>query len=242
MRSVSAPPPRRGVWPHRSPRPGGAESLGEEPVAERRRPRPPRAAALVVVLTLLVVAGGRPRQAAAAEIDRLVEVLRLEPGMTVADVGAGDGKWSVLLARYLGKRGRVWATEIDPAEIEEIEARAHRDNVDNITVVLGSQSDLGLPPECCDAVLLRMVYHHFTRPAEMRSGLRRALRPLGLVAIVDIVPQESWRQLPEVPERGGHGIPIEDLVAEMTADGFVLVELHETWNGDEDRYCAVFRR
>jgi hypothetical protein len=76
----------------------------------------------------------------------------------------------------------------------------------------------------------------------MRSSLRRALRPGGLIAVIDISPQAYWRHLPDVPDRGGHGIPMQDLVDEMTSAGFRVVLRHEDWNDDADRYCVVFRR
>lgn len=197
----------------------------------------------VTVLALaLLVAGCSTDRASADELERLVEILQLQPGSMVADVGAGDGDWAVDLAEYVGLEGHVWATEVGQDDVEDIEGRIPDTFAENITVVLGDQSDTGLPENCCDAILLRMVYHHFTRPAEMRASLRSALRPDGLIAIIDIIPQNAWRDLPEVPDRGGHGIPHGDLIREMTSEGFEVVLREDDWNGDDDRFCVVFRR
>lgn len=197
----------------------------------------------VVVLVLALQATGcTAGPASADELERLVEVLRLQPGSTVADVGAGDGDWAVSLAEVVGDSGHVWATEVEQDDVEDIEGRIPAALADNVTVVLGNQSDTGLPENCCDAILLRMVYHHFINPAEMRASLRRALRPEGLIAVVDITPQRSWRDLPDVPDRGGHGIQHGDLVREMASAGFEVVLREDDWNGDDDRFCVVFRR
>ena len=125
--------------------------------------------------------------------------------------------------------------------MSELTSEMERRDLSNVTTVLGDQAGAGLPEACCDAILLRMVYHHFEDPFAMRRSLRDALKPTGLLAIVDINPQRHWRRLEGVPERGGHGIEPEDLVAEMLSDGFELVSLHDDWNGDNERYCAVFR-
>ena len=190
----------------------------------------------------ILIAGCGSDHAAAAELDLIVEVLQLEPGAAVADVGAGNGEWAVQLAHHVGQEGHVWATEVDEDEIENIEDRVLSAFLNNVTVVLGDRSNSGLPPACCDAILLRLVYHHFTRPAEMRASLRQALRPDGLIAVMDITPQTAWGDLPGVPDRGGHGIAPADLIREMTSDGFEVVTRRDNWNGDEDRYCIVFRR
>ena len=178
----------------------------------------------------------------AGETRRLAELLELRPGSIVADVGAGDGRWTEALSAVVGSSGRVYSTEVEQEMVDDLEQRLQRRDIDNAAVVLGSQEHSGLPDGCCHAILLRMVYHHFEQPRAMRASLHRALLPDGLVAIVDIVPQRNWRRLDDVPERGGHGIRPEDLVSEMTVDGFELVSRHDSWNGDDDRYCAVFRR
>src|SRR6185369_8622469 len=100
----------------------------------------------------------------------------LAAGMTVADVGAGDGKYSVVLARRVGPGGRVYATEVDRADIDRIAARAGDERLRNLTTVVGSQQDSGLPAASCDAILLRMVYHHFTDTVAMRRSLWNALK------------------------------------------------------------------
>ena len=198
--------------------------------------------AAVAVLTCLLLTACTSWPASAEEADRIAELLCLQPGGRVADVGAGDGEWTEELARQVGETGHVYATEVEEDLVKKIRKRAARAGLDNVTAILGDQDDTGLPAGCCDAVLLRLVYHHFTDPSKMRASLKRALRPGGIVAVIDLDPQKHWRKLPGVPDRGGHGIPMEDLIAEMTADGFSVVSRYDEWGEEEDDYCVVFRR
>jgi ubiquinone/menaquinone biosynthesis C-methylase UbiE len=159
-----------------------------------------------------------------------------------ADVGAGDGRFSVAMAADVGAEGRVIATEVDPAEIAKIRTRLEEEGVRNVEVVSGDQHQTGLPPGCCDAILLRLVYHHFTDPAAMRKNLWAAMKPGARLAIIDVPPKKSWRKLEGVPERGGHGIVSKELVADLTSDGFEVVSRDDRWPGEEESYCVVFRR
>lgn len=193
------------------------------------------------LLTVVLLAGCHAERAAAGELDRIVDVLAIRPGMTVADVGAGEGEWSLAIAERVGRTGQVIATEVDQDELRKIESRVEAAGLSNITALLGHQEDAGLPEGCCDAILLRMVYHHFVDPSAMLGSLRRAMRPGGRLAVIDITPQENWRRLQGVPERGGHGIPADDLIHEISEQGFELVARYEDWNGDRDRFCVVFR-
>ena len=196
-------------------------------------------AGITLPFLLTACAAGHAR---ADEADQIAAALELAPGMRVADVGAGDGEWTVGLAARVGEPGHVYATEVDEDDLEDVRERAGDAGLGNVTTVLGDQNETGLPAGCCDAILLRLVYHHFTDPAPMRASLRRALRPGGLIAVVDILPQSHWRELEGVPDRGGHGIAPEELVADMTRDGFELVARHDDWGDDENHYCVVFRR
>jgi ubiquinone/menaquinone biosynthesis C-methylase UbiE len=179
---------------------------------------------------------------AAEEADRIAGLLELAPGMRVADVGAGNGRWAEALAHRVGSSGRVYATEVKEAEIEELRRRFQDFELGNVTVISGDQEDTGLPAGCCHAILLRLVYHHFTEPAKMRLSLRRALQPDGRLMIIDIEPQPGWPDLPGVPDRGGHGIPTEALIAEMASDGFEVAARFGNWQGDPERFCVVFKR
>ena len=191
---------------------------------------------------LAVIFGCAGNRMVAEEADQLREALRLKPGMRVADVGAGGGEWSEVLAREVGAEGHVYATEVDEDNLEEIRERLEGSGLESFTVIQGGEQETGLPDACCDAILLRRVYHHFTHPAELRADLRRALRPGGVIAVIEITPQEDWRKLPGVPERDGHGISREDLVQEMMSEGlFEVAGSYERWPEDEDNYCVVFR-
>lgn len=174
------------------------------------------------------------------EARRIERALGLRAGMIVADVGAGSGDFTSGLARAVGPTGRVYATEIEQRHLDAIDARMQAAGLRNVSTVLGTSRDAGLPAGCCDRILLRLVYHHFSEPAPMRDSLLRALRPGGRIAVVDLPPQPGWRPLPDTPDRGGHGIRPEVLRDEMLAAGWRLVERHDDWPGEPGAYCLVF--
>lgn len=195
----------------------------------------------LLLVPVLMVTGCQTELASAGEVDRIAEVLPIRVGMNVADVGAGDGEWSLAIAERVGETGHVFATEVDESELRKIDRKVERAGLSNITVILGNQEVSGLPDACCDAILLRMVYHHFVTPPAMLGSLRKALQPGGRLAVIDITPQGHWRSLEGVPERGGHGIPPEDLITEISEQGFELVARYDEWNDDPARFCMVFR-
>ena len=126
-----------------------------------------RERAAVGLFFLLLV--GHASLAAASERDRISKALALHEGMHVADVGAGDGAWTEHLAHEVGEAGRVYATEIEADDVEEIRQRVSEAGLDNVTTLLGTATDTALPTGCCESILLRLVYHHFTEPASMRA-------------------------------------------------------------------------
>ena len=150
------------------------------------------------------------RKSAEIEVPRLVEVLEIGPGMTVADVGAGFGAWTERLSRQVGPGGRVYATEVGAAQIRALREIAQRDGLTNVTVVEGAEHDTNLPAACCDAILIRDVYHHLARPEEIIRSLAAALKPGGRLAVVDFPPRPNSDVPRGVPaNRNGHGVPPE---------------------------------
>ena len=139
--------------------------------------------------------------------------------------------------------GHVFATEVTDKNLQSIAERIEESGLLNITAVRGGELETGLTPGCCDAVLLRRVYHHFTQPADLRADLHRALRPGARLGVIEIKPQRDWGALDGVPERDGHGISRQDLIDEMTSEGlFAVVGSYDSWPEDEDNYCVVFER
>ena len=106
----------------------------------------------------------------------------------------------------------------------------------NVVVLEGAESSTNLPNECCDAILLRDVYHHLTRPHEFDVTLLAALKPGGRLAIIDFPPERRSTLPAGVPDnRGGHGIPASIVVAEVTRAGFRHVRTMSRWPPDDDR-------
>jgi SAM-dependent methyltransferase len=197
--------------------------------------------AICTLAVAVVIACGYPK-ATPSEAGGIADAIGAETGMRIADVGAGDGRWAEDLAVRVGRTGHVYATEIRDADVREIQRRMRKAGLENVTAILGDTDAANLPERCCDAILLRLVYHHFTDPEGMRESLRNALRPGGVIAIIEFEPRGSLPEVSGVPDRGGHGIAAETLIDEMSSDGFEIVERYETWGERGDRYCVVFRR
>jgi SAM-dependent methyltransferase len=152
----------------------------------------------------------------AVEVPRLVTLLRLEPGMTVADVGAGLGAWALRFSRWTGAGGHVYATDIGEEQLGALRALVAREALSNVTVMMGAADSTNLPVECCDAILVRNVYHYVTQPEAMVRSFAASLKPGGRLAVVDFPPRPNSTVPAGVPaNRGGNGIPPEIVEREV---------------------------
>jgi ubiquinone/menaquinone biosynthesis C-methylase UbiE len=157
--------------------------------------------------------------------DEIIAELGLEPGMTVADIGAGTGYFSREIAARVAPDGRVLAVDIIPEFLDELQARAAAAGIDNIDTVLGEVDDPGLAPDSVDLIFMGDAYHHFSEPETMLRHMHAALRPGGRMAIVD------WERAPN-PRFEEAGLDwqehiragSQEVIAEVTSNGFRLLE------------------
>jgi len=177
----------------------------------------------------------------ADEIKRLAALMEWKPGTIVADIGAGDGRYAFAAAQIVGPSGKVFATEIDQDKLANLRSEVAKRHLTNVIVLESKDADTNLPPQCCDAIFLRRVYHHLTKPAEFDAALIRSLKPGGRLAIIEFPPRSGLDPVQGVPaNRGGHGIPQEIAVEELTAAGLRAKSTVNDWpQGD---YLLLFEK
>lgn len=178
------------------------------------------------------------------ESTQLVQLLHLRPGNIVAEVGAGDGSLSEVLLRKMGPGAKVITTELDSKKLGTLREKASHEPQGIWTVIQGNERVSRLPDGCCDAIVMRRVYHHVTQPREMDRSLVAALKPGGRIAVIDFKrnPVLSWiSPVKNVPaNRQGHGIAPDAVLAELRSAGFILEAFLAQWPGRS--YCLVMRR
>jgi len=193
----------------------------------------------VIAVAVAILLGSWARGNATDEIKRLAGLMGWNAGTVAADVGAGDGEYTFAAAERVGAAGKVYATEIDTKKLEVLRIGAAKRKLQNVVVVESKEAETNLPVNCCDAIFLRRVYHHLTKPAEFDASLVRSLKPGGRLAIIDFPPRTGLDPVEGVPSnRGGHGIPKKVLIEELTAAGLQVEKVVDDW--PERSYCVVF--
>jgi ubiquinone/menaquinone biosynthesis C-methylase UbiE len=143
------------------------------------------------------------------EADMVMDRALIAKGMTVADIGAGEGYYTVRLAQRVGEDGRVLAQDIVPNVRDTLAERVTRERLDNVSVKLGAPADPRLPANSFDRIMLVHMYHEIEAPYEFLWRLRPALRPGGRVVIVDANRPTA-----------AHGTPPALLDCEMRSVGY----------------------
>lgn len=168
----------------------------------------------------------------------------IAPGSVVADVGAGAGHLTVVLAQHVGPTGHVYATEIDLPRLDQIRQRTAEQGLENVTVFPASARTTNLPVRCCDTVVLRNVYHHLEHPDAINRDLSSlVVRPGGLLVVIDFAPRPDSEPPAGVPaNRGGHGVPIDVVIEEVAAAGLTHVETTRYPPEAQGRYLILFRK
>jgi protein-L-isoaspartate O-methyltransferase len=147
------------------------------------------------------------------EAQVVMDLARIEPGMSVADLGAGEGYYTVRLAQRVGTKGRVLAEDIDREANERLGNRVMREELENVSIKLGTPDDPKLPEASFDRVFLVHMYHEVAEPYAFLWHLRPSLREGGRVVVVDVDRASD-----------SHGIPPQLLFCEFASMGFRLTE------------------
>lgn len=161
------------------------------------------------------------------EAQVVMDLAAIRPGTTVADIGAGEGYYTIRLAERVGVKGRVLAQDIDPGAIQRLGQRVERERLDNVSILTGKPENPLLPAGSFDRIFMVHMYHEIGEPYAFLWHMRPALRPGGQVIVVDV---------DRPPEQ--HGMPPAQLFCEFGAVGFRLVQfvLRPELNG----YYAAF--
>jgi predicted methyltransferase len=155
--------------------------------------------------------------------DQVMDALHIAEGSVVADLGAGGGWFTVRIARRVGPNGRVYAEDIQNEMVESIRRRVQREELRNVTTVLGTPVDPQIPEGALDAALIVDAYHEMEQPIALLKNVAKALKPGGVIGIVNFTK-----------DGGGPGPPMEErvdpdkVIADARAAGLVL-RSHETF-------------
>ena len=162
------------------------------------------------------------------QINRVMDVLGIAAGKSVADIGAGSGWFTVRAAKRVGRDGVVYGIDINPEATRYIEKRAHKEQLENVKAILSKPEDPELPARSVDAVLLLKTYHEVADPVMLLRNLRAALRSGAKVGIID---------------RNGngedHGVGKDVVIREAKEAGYRLVEQYDFVKADQMDYFLL---
>ncbi len=163
------------------------------------------------------------------QINRVMDMLGIEPGKNVADIGAGSGWFTVRAAGRVTNSGTVYAVDINPEAIQYIDQRARKEQLHNIKTILSKPDDPQLPADSVDAVLLLKTYHEIAHPIALLSNLRLSLKPGAKIGIID---------------RNGkgenHGVSKDVVIHEAAQAGYELRDTQDFVKGDGMDYFLIF--
>jgi arsenite methyltransferase len=148
---------------------------------------------------------------------KVIQSLEIRPGATVADLGAGSGYFTFLLAQAVGPAGKVYAVDIDQDMTQLVTEKAKERGAKNIEIILARPEDPMLPQGSIDLVFTANAYHHIKDRVRYFSALRKALRPAGRIAVIDFDRRSWWAGLMK------HYTPSEFIIREMEQAGYRLV-------------------
>ena len=181
----------------------------------------PGTIAPLVVSLLITATASAQRSGSTISSEQIFEAIGLQDGMTVCEIGAGDGELSLAAARIVGPNGRVFTSELGTARVKTLQEKVTSSGLDQITIVTGDGASTNFPDMVCDALFMRNVYHHFEVPDEMNASILAALKDGGRAAVVDFAPTGNEAERSADRDTGdSHGVSADTVSREMAAAGF----------------------
>jgi ubiquinone/menaquinone biosynthesis C-methylase UbiE len=153
------------------------------------------------------------------ECSTLLEVLKLQPGQVVCDLGCGNGFYTLPMAELVGPKGKVLAVDIQQEMLHLLAERAKGEQLANVETILGSPVDPRLPEGQLDLVLLVDVYHEFSHPEQMLAAIRKSLKPKGRLVLVEFRGEDR-----DVPIKPLHKMTKRQIRRELLPNGYKVVE------------------
>jgi ubiquinone/menaquinone biosynthesis C-methylase UbiE len=151
----------------------------------------------------------------------LFDAMQIETGSWAADVGCGDGDYTLPMARRVGDAGRVFAVDVSANALDELNEKIARHNVETITTVYSIEDNPMLPVNAFDALLVRNAYHHFTAPESMLRHMKASLKPGGRLVITESVDRDMVDASREAQVEN-HDLGIQYVRQELKAAGFII--------------------
>ena len=155
--------------------------------------------------------------------DKALDELKIPKGATVADIGAGVGYMTWRMAERVGPKGRVYANDIQPQMLDQLQKNMRERHITNVEPVLGEPDDPKLPQGHMDLVLMVDVYHEFTHPQQMLRHIRESLKPDGRLVLLEYRAED-----PNVPILKLHKMTVDQVKAELQPEGFRFDKVIET--------------
>ena len=147
----------------------------------------------------------------------MIKELKLKPGISVADIGSGNGYHTLMMAKIIGEKGQAYAVDIQPEMLIMLEERAKKAGMENIKLIENRFWDADLPEKSVDFVLMADVYHEFSHPQQMLSSIKKSLKQDGVVCLLEFKSED-----PKVPIKPEHKMSKAQVIKEMSSNGFVL--------------------
>jgi ubiquinone/menaquinone biosynthesis C-methylase UbiE len=160
----------------------------------------------------------------AADADWLVKTLEIHEGSVVGEIGAGGGELTIAMAKAVGESGKVFSNELNKDRLAALSGVAEKAGAKNVTPIEGAEAATNFPDQCCDAIFMRNVYHHFADPAAMDASLFKSLKPGGRLAVIDFTPPGEEAAKPSGRSADGfHGVKPATVARELLAVGFEVI-------------------